>query len=261
MFPLWWQLFSQHKHWHGDSHLLLGRFLLFSLLARLISLGFHHRASAESASKLWKWLLWQAPGILSIWGWWVHLMYCGPVQKSSFHSSTPELAVAAPGYEYPAPPTSFPIYTWLSSLSLLTLSLALHSSTQVSFYSLFLYSPPSIWLSSAPSSALCYSLSPCLSPVQSALLGLLGWFRPLQRQPQSWYHLSTFTLYSLSLLLYPYICQLFLLFVSLFLSSTPLNASVFTQWLHFFSVHQCPSVSPACFPSVLLSQTSDKARA
>lgn len=127
-FHLLRQLFSQHKHWHGDSHLLVGRFAPFSLLARLISLGFHHRANAGSASQLWKWLPWQAPGILSILGWWVHLIYCGPFQKSLFHSPTLSLAVAGPGYEYPAPPTSFPIYTWLSSLPLLLpLSLSLSS--------------------------------------------------------------------------------------------------------------------------------------
>lgn len=156
MFPFQWQLFSQHKHWHGDSHLLVCCLVLFSLLARLISLGFHHRASAESASKLWKWLPWQAPGILSIWGWWVHLIYCGPVQKSSFHSSTLELAVAASGYEYPAPPTSFPIYTLLSSLSLL---LSLWRFIYLSFFLLFL----SLQLSSASSSAPCYCHPLCSS--------------------------------------------------------------------------------------------------
>lgn len=135
-FPLLWQLFSQHKHWHGDSHLLVGRFALFTLLARLISLGFHHRANAGSASQLWKWLPWQAPGILFILGWWVHLIYCGPFQKSLFHSPTLSLAVAGPGYEYPAPPTSFPIYTWLSSLPLLlSLSLFHYSSIYPRFFS------------------------------------------------------------------------------------------------------------------------------
>lgn len=156
-FPLLWQPFSQHKHWHGDSRLLVGRFALFTLLARLISLGFHHRANAGSASQLWKWLPWQAPGILSILGWWVHLIYCGPFQKSLFHSPTLSLAVAGPGYEYRAPPISFPIYTWLSSLPLLlslSLLLFIHlhetrfslsfSSAHRPSSSLLLHLPPSI---------------------------------------------------------------------------------------------------------------------
>lgn len=66
--------------------------------------------------------------------------------------------------------------------------------------------------------------------------------------------LFTHTLFpfSSSLPIYLSICQLFLPFVNLFLSSTPLNAFIFPQWLHCFSIHPCPSFSPACFPSILL---------
>lgn len=43
---------TQSTHWPDDSCLLVGRFISFSLLARLISPGLHHRAGAESASEL-----------------------------------------------------------------------------------------------------------------------------------------------------------------------------------------------------------------
>lgn len=49
--PHLWQLFSQHKHWHSNSHLLVSLFILLSLDARLLSLGLHHRAGADRTSK------------------------------------------------------------------------------------------------------------------------------------------------------------------------------------------------------------------
>lgn len=69
------------------------------------------------------------------------------------------------------------------------LSLAFHSSIRLSFYSLFLFIPP------FHQAILCFficTLWISLSSIQSALHAHLGWIRPLQLQPQFWYHLSAF---------------------------------------------------------------------
>lgn len=268
MFPLWWQPFSQHKHWHGDSHLLVGGFTLFSQLARLISLGFHHRASAESASKLWKWLPWQAPGILSIWGWWVHLIYCGPVQKSSFHRSTPQLAVAAPWLWISCAThlLSNLHLTFISVSPSLSLSLAFHSSTQLSLHSLFLLSPPSIQLSSSSSSAPSDSLSLRLSPVQSAFLALLGWIRPLQPQPLFWYHFSAFHSLFIPFLLFSTHLSVYMPALSPFCQLIPVIYSIKCDCIPSVAAFLFYSPMSLCFSSLLslsppsiLSQMSDKA--
>lgn len=150
------------------------------------------------------------------------------------------------------PPTSFSIYTWLSSLSpLLSVWLFIHLP-KPSFYSLFPISPPSIQLSPASSSA---PSAPLSHQIQSAPVALLGWIETLQAAAAILVSFIYFSLYSLSPLLYPiYLsaCQLFLPFVNLFVPSTPLNASVYPQWLHFFSIHPCRSVSPAGFRSIRL---------
>lgn len=102
-----------------------------------------------------------------------------------------------PGYEYPAPPTSSPIYSWLSSLSLRLLDYSfIHSSTDLlSFFPLLLFSPPSIQLSSAPS---CDSRSLWCNQPSSLFMPESGLF--------SWSHNSAvvhLALYSLSLPLHP----------------------------------------------------------
>lgn len=131
-------------------------------------------------------------------------------------------------------PPSPPIYTSLSSLLLFSLWLF-----KVSF------------LSHHPS----YSFSLRLSTTQSPLV---GWIRPLQLQPQFYYHLSTFhslfipfLLFSTHLSVYTsalsLFCQLILVIYSI------KNPSVFLQWLRFFSIHPCPLCFFCCFALPLSS--------
>lgn len=123
------------------------------------------------------------------------------------------------------PPTSFSIYTWLSSLSpLLSVCLFIHLPRPSFLFSLShqLAIHPSSASSPAPSDPLSHQ-------IQSALFAPLGWIRTLQAAASILISFIYFSLYSLSPLLYPiYLsaCQLFLPFVNLFLPSTRLNVSV-----------------------------------
>lgn len=88
--------------------------------ARVISLGFHHRASAESASKLWKW-----PTVTGFW----HSLHLGMMSTFDILALCPKIIIipqlsssAGPLQLWVMnilhhPPFSFSIYTWLSSLS------------------------------------------------------------------------------------------------------------------------------------------------
>lgn len=174
------------------------RFVPFSWLARLISLGFHHRTGAESASKTVK--------MATVTGSW-HSLHLGMMSTFDIVWPCPKIIIplhnsvasccSPPGYEYPAPPTSSPIYSWLSSLSLRLLDYSfIHSSTDLlSFFPLLLSSPPSIQLSSAPS---CDSRSLWCNQPSSLFMPESGLF--------SWSHNSAIihlALYSLSLPLHP----------------------------------------------------------
>lgn len=131
-------------------------------------------------------------------------------------------AEAAPGYESPAPPTFFPIYSWLSSLFLLPSPwLFIHV---LSFYYLFLFSPPSIHWYFAPSSAPCYSLSPCLSAINPLCSSGLNQASSAAATILVSFIYFSFTLYPLSLLLYPSI--------SLHVSAFSLLSTYFCLLLH-----------------------------
>lgn len=130
-------------------------------------------------------------------------------------------------------------------------SLVIHPCTQAFFHSLVLFGTLSIQRYS--SSFICSRYSP--SPRLSNQLSLL--FLAESGLYSCSHNLSTF--HSLSLLLCPSTCQLFLTFCR----RIPLNASVFLHRLHFFSIHPRPfffSCTPAPDLPSILSRASDEAR-
>lgn len=135
--------------------------------ARIISPGFHHRTRCWECIKTVKMATVTVLLAFSPFGDDEYIWYTvAPVRRSSCHSSTPALTLAAPGYKYLSPPFQSPpdFHLWLLSLSL---DSSIHP---VSSDPLFLFSPPSIQLSSAA----CYSPSLSNTIFVSAASGFLG---------------------------------------------------------------------------------------
>lgn len=105
MFALCWQPFSQHKHWHADSLLLVARFILFTRhcqtnLSRVPSLG-----------QLWECI--KSVKMAALTGSW-HSLHLGMVSKYDIPPFCPKVIIfllkPATGplqllYGYHAPPT------------------------------------------------------------------------------------------------------------------------------------------------------------
>lgn len=182
-----------------------------------------------------------------------HSLYLGMMSTFDIVWPCPEIVIpqlnstarhrSPPGNEYLAQATFFPIYTWLSSLFLLL-------APWLFIRALELFSILSFSSARCPSSDIpAPSSAPAIIrlPV-SAISSLL--FLASSGLYSCSHNLSTFP--SLSLPLCPSICQLFL---TVFQSLTPLNASVFLHRLHLSLLHAFPRSS---FHS--LSRASDEAR-
>lgn len=166
-------------------------------------------------------------------------------------------AAAAPGYEYPAPPTHLLFNLRLTFISVSpSHCLLCHSSAHLFLifffsYSLYLIVPHPSRASSASfrcTRRLLFRMqsAPFFAPSRLNRASSVAATIPLS------FICFPFTLYSLSPLLQPiYLsaCQLFLPFVNLFPPSTPLNVSVCVRWPRSFSLRPRPrSASPRRLP-------------
>lgn len=212
-------------------HLPVGRSVLLRLLARLISLGFHQGQCWECIKTV---------KMATVTGSW-HSLYLG--MMSTFDILQPCPKIIIPQLNSIAsccsplvmnilhPPTFQSTHDFhLSLLSLSGYSFISSLSLQPTIH-------PAILI-------LFLSVSPqCNQP--SSLFSAESDLFSYSHNPGIIYLLFTHSLFpfSSSLPIYLSIRQLFLRSVNLFQSSTPLNASVFPPWLHFSSIHPCPSVS------------------
>lgn len=242
--PLRWQLLSQHKHWHGDSHLLVCS-LRSVQLARQTNL-----TGVPSRGRCWERIKNCENGYrdrllaFSPFGDDEYVWYTVALSKNHHSAAQLRSKLLQTPWLWISSATRLPSNLLLTFIFVsLGLWLVIHSFIHPTFF----LSSPSLQPAIHPA-ILCSIMWFSFSLMQSVLLALHAWIRPLQLKPQFCYHLSTFHSLFIPFLffstrLYVYTSALSLLFINVFLSSTPLNASVFPQWLHFFFLHPCRSVS------------------
>lgn len=130
MVPIWWQPFSQHKHWHADSHLLVRRFVPFTRRCQT------NLSGVPSLGQRWECI--KTVKMAAVTGSWhsLHLVmmskydippFCPQIIISPLKSATGPLQLPLMNIT-PQPAASFAIYTRLWSLQPL-LSLLSFTST------------------------------------------------------------------------------------------------------------------------------------